>query len=368
MKKNKQQINQYDSVHDANKHKFFIADFLDSVAVKSDCHSMEHPFFSLATKADVRVVKYERNGVKISLFPHMVFGLPTIFDKDILLYCSSVIMAEFNKNKDKPPPKTISFTAHDLLTATRRHTNDMGYKMLKNAFARLTGCLIETNIETNKTKQFGMFHILESCAGIEKIDTEERLIKLRVTVSDWFYNALLGKEVLTVNPDYFNLRKPLERRLYELGRKHCGKQPGWSVKLTTLHEKCGARSPLKNFRFTLREIIKDDLKRNHFPDYSMNLDKLDIVTFMPKKPYEILPTEIAKAAEIDIEELNGRITTKTFLKAMDLLKGTGWSFEDIYDQFVAFVKKEGKMPDYPCGALIGFIEKKLAKRVKKKAA
>jgi hypothetical protein len=356
-------MNQIDKTEEPTQSKdYFITDILDSVAVKDDRHTMEHPFFSLSTKPDKDIVRYERNGVKITLLPHPELGLPTIFDKDILLYCGSLIIAELNKNKGKMPPKTICFSAHDLLIATKRHTNDVGYKMLKNAFARLTGAMIETNIETNKRKQFGMFHILDSCIGIEKLHDKRRMVKLQVSVSDWFYNALLGKEVLTINPDYFNLRKPLERRLYELARKHCGKQPGWSVKLSTLHEKCGAKSPLKNFRFTLRGIIKDDLERNHFPDYAMNLDKLDIVTFMPKKPYEILPPEIAKAVEIDIEELNGRITTKTFLRAMDLLKDTGWSFEDMYDQFVAFVKKQGKMPDYPCGALIGFIEKRLAKK------
>jgi hypothetical protein len=31
---------------------FFIADIFDSIPVKSDRHSMEHPFFALSTKKD----------------------------------------------------------------------------------------------------------------------------------------------------------------------------------------------------------------------------------------------------------------------------------------------------------------------------
>jgi hypothetical protein len=41
-----------------------------------------------------------------------------------------------------------------------------------------------------------------------------------------------GKEVLTLHRDYFRLRKPLERRMYELARKHCGQQATWSICLT----------------------------------------------------------------------------------------------------------------------------------------
>ncbi len=36
--------------------------------------------------------------------------------------------------------------------------------------------------------------------------------------------AIKAHEVLTLPPDYFRLRKPTERRIYEIARKHCGKQ------------------------------------------------------------------------------------------------------------------------------------------------
>ena len=48
---------------------FFIADIFDSLPVKLDRHTMEHPFFALSTNKDVRTVRYERDGVKIILSP-----------------------------------------------------------------------------------------------------------------------------------------------------------------------------------------------------------------------------------------------------------------------------------------------------------
>lgn len=41
----------------------------------------------------------------------------------------------------------------------------------------------------------------------------------KITLSDWLYNAVEGFEVLTLHRDYFRLRKPMERRIYELARK-----------------------------------------------------------------------------------------------------------------------------------------------------
>ena len=101
------------------------------------------------------------------------------------------------------------------------------------------------------------------------------MVKLEATMSDWFYNSLLGKEVLTINRKYFKLRKPLERRLYELARKHCGTQGEFKIGLEKLHKKTGSTSPLKKFRYYLRKIIKT----NHLPDYQLFLADNDVVHF-----------------------------------------------------------------------------------------
>ena len=69
---------------------FFIADIFDALPVKSDRHTMEHPFFALSIKKDIRSVEYEKDGVKIVLSPSAKYGLPTMMDKDILLYVGSL--------------------------------------------------------------------------------------------------------------------------------------------------------------------------------------------------------------------------------------------------------------------------------------
>jgi plasmid replication initiation protein len=99
------------------------------------------------------------------------------------------------------------------------------------------------------------------------------MVQVTVTLSDWLYRAVLSKSVLTLSRDYFRLRKPLERRIYELARKHCGRQPDWRVSVAVLHEKSGSASPLRVFRQMLREMIAAD----HLPDYHLAEDPGDIL-------------------------------------------------------------------------------------------
>jgi len=101
------------------------------------------------------------------------------------------------------------------------------------------------------------------------------MIAVEVTLSRWLYNAVQSFEVLTIHPDYFRLRKPLARRLYELARKHCGHQTQWTISLALLQEKAGSKSSLREFRRAVRAIQNDDC----LPEYRFVLKDDDQVIF-----------------------------------------------------------------------------------------
>jgi plasmid replication initiation protein len=126
------------------------------------------------------------------------------------------------------------------------------------------------------------------------------MISVMVTLSDWLFRAVLAKSVLTLNRDYFRLRKPLERRVYELARKHCGRQAEWRVSVGILHKKAGSAAPLRVFRAALRRMIED----GHLPDYTMAEDVGDMIRFTrqtvvedPATPRFDTPTLAAGALE-----------------------------------------------------------------------
>jgi hypothetical protein len=103
--------------------------------------------------------------------------------------------------------------------------------------------------------------------------------EVEIRLSDWVYNAILSREVLTLHRDYFRLRKPLERRMYELARKHCGRRPEWRISLAVLQKKCGSASTSKEFKRLVQKIIREDELHSHMPDYAVRLEGEDTVVF-----------------------------------------------------------------------------------------
>lgn len=239
---------------------FFVCDIFDA-APKDDLGSMEHPIFSLSTRPDRRVLRYAHNGTEVEVTPS-VKGRATIHDKDVLIYCISQLMAAMNAGR--AISRTLHLKAHDLLVATNRDTSGDAYARLREAFERLAGTRITTNLETGGLETTRGFGLLESWEIVRK-SRGGRMISVTVTLSEWLFRAVLSKSVLTLSRDYFRLRKPLERRVYELARKHCGRQAEWKIGVPTLHKKAGSAAPVRVFRAAMRRMIAD----NHLPGYAL---------------------------------------------------------------------------------------------------
>jgi plasmid replication initiation protein len=253
---------------------FFVCDIFDA-APKGDMASMAHPIFSLSTKPDHRIRRYESGTSYVEVKPSAE-GLATIHDRDVLIYCISQIMAALNRNE--VISQTVRLKAYDLLKATNRVTDGRGYEGLKAALARLQGTQIETNIVTGGTEQLDIFSIIDR-ARIVRQTRDGRMQEVEIRLSDWVYNAILSREVLTLHRDYFRLRKPLERRMYELARKHCGRKDEWRISLATLQKKCGSNSTVREFKRLVQNVVREDELHSHMPDYAVRLEGNDTVVF-----------------------------------------------------------------------------------------
>ena len=246
----------------------FVCDVLDAIP-KDDLASMEHPVFSLATKPDRRILNYAHGSVSIQITPS-VKGLATIFDKDLLIYCVSQLMAK--KNKGEPLSQTLQLQARELLVWTNRETSGDGYRRLLEAFERLRGTTIVTNIRADGAEVTNGFGLIDSFRIVRE-SASGRMTELQVRISDWMFKIVQGSEVLTLSRDYFRLRRPIERRIYEIARKHCGEQDAWKISLDLLQKKTGASSHGRAFKAMVRELVEHD----HLPDYSVSLDGDSVV-------------------------------------------------------------------------------------------
>ena len=249
----------------------FVCDILDA-APKGDMGSMEHPLFSLSTKPDMKVREYKNGNSWLTIQPS-ASGLATVHDRDVLIYCISQCMAALNSGTKVS--RKLSLNAYDLLRASNRQDSGAGNDLLKGALRRLAGTRVETNIHQGGEVHTSNFGLINGFDIISKTDNG-RIQQLQVTLSDWVFDAIENNHVLTLNRGYFQLRKPIERRLYELARKHCGHQPKWEINLSKLKVKAGSASTDKEFKRMLSKVIKDNIAHSHMPDYSFELieDKL----------------------------------------------------------------------------------------------
>jgi plasmid replication initiation protein len=181
------------------------------------------------------------------------------------------------KNNNENISNKVRFTAYDYLVSTNKAINGKSYIQLKDGLERLSGTRIETDIKTNGKEVLSEFGLIDRW-HIVKEGKDGRMIAVEVVLSECFYNSILGNAVLSIDKDYFSLRKPTERRVYELARKHCGNQSVWKISLDKLKDKIGSNSPLNKLRFNLNKISKT----NHLPEYNLSIDD-DVVVFTRKE-------------------------------------------------------------------------------------
>lgn len=324
---------------------FFILDIADAVP-KDDTASMEHPLFSLATKPDMRHLSYgnSKDNTFLEIIPSAA-GLPTIFDKDILIFCISQLM--HLKNQGQPIGKRLRFSARELSIATNRPIGGNHYKRLEQAFIRLRGATFKTNIKSGAHIETRIFGMIDE-GGFVMRAKDWKLDYCEVVLSDWLMAAIESANVVTISEEYFRLRRPLERRLYEIARKHCGAKERWQIRLENLQAKTGSNAPLYRFRFNLREIIEED----HTPDYRFELDDSDMVTIRKRNPKREFRAGIVLPASVEDQ-------------ARKIAIAKGRDYHAAREEWLAYASAQtakGNPPKNAGGAFVSWLKKKPALR------
>lgn len=253
---------------------FFIADEIDIVNFRDELASMEHPFFALKG-GDMRVREYVNGNVSVTISPNVKNGMATIFDKDVWIYAISKLCQAMYK--EQPISRTVRFTAYDFFVTTNRDTGGRNYKLLEKALDRLAGTRITTNIQhcVDKREAIG-FGLIDSWHVVEEQKGKLEVGMVEVTLPDWLYEAITKTKVLKISPDYFRIRKAIDRRLYEIARKHCGSQHQFQISLEKLYLKTGSTAIKDKFKYNIKQLAKI----NDLPDYEISYEaEKDYVIF-----------------------------------------------------------------------------------------
>ena len=282
---------------------FFICDVADAVLKDID-QEMEHPFYSLSKKPDLTIRRYEHNGNWIEIRPD-IGGAATIYDKDILIFAISQLIAK--QNRGEPISRTVRINSKDLLIFTNRGTSGRDYMALQDSLDRLQGTKIRTNIQTGDEEEWRAFGLIDEAGIRRKNGIDGRLLWCDITLSNWIFQAVEKTSVLTLHPEYFRLRKPIERRVYELGRKHCGRKEDFKISLELIHKKSGSKGTKKRFKQALKGIAE----RNNLPDYVIELDEgTNEVTFINRKKWWVnkkRPEQLALIKNPDVTYEKARV-------------------------------------------------------------
>ena len=228
-------------------------------------------FFRSRTKPETRPLKYNHGDNSLEIIPS-VLGLPTVFDKDVLIYCISKLIDMQNNGQSIGP--CIRLTTHDLLVQTNRPTNNLGYERLAPALDRLKGVTIKTNIKTGDsitTRGFGL--ISEYEYNRKGSMFADRLRYLEIELSPWLFRAIEACEVLPISRGYFRLRGRLTAGFTSLRASIADSRASGACRSRCCRRNRGRIRRRRNSRF----ICAISTASNHLPDYTMTIEGEQVV-------------------------------------------------------------------------------------------
>ena len=194
-------------------------------------------------------------------------GLATMNDKDLWIYVITKLMELHNEGETVA--RTVRFVAYDYLKTIKGNTSGKVYKDFLQSLRRLSGTRIITNISINGVREKRNFGLIESYRIIEKSEEVEDMVSVEVTLPDWLFVSIKKNQVKTLSHEYFSISKPIHKRIYEIGLKHCGEQQSFKISVQKLFEKSGTVGDIRNFRRDLKELAELD----NLPDYFFRYDE-----------------------------------------------------------------------------------------------
>lgn len=247
--------------------------YIADMPLRDQREMMERPFFSLAKSKRVKPIDYTspdgKAWVHVSANPD--YGMATIWDADILIYCASVL-ADMARRGLNDIPRKLHLMPYDLLRAIHRPTTGRAYELLGQSLDRLVSTTIKTNIRAENRRE-ATFSWLDGWTQLVDERTE-RSRGMTIELSNWFYEGVLMQGgVLSIDRAYFDLTGGRERWLYKVARKHAGGagEGGFAISMPTLFEKSGAEGAYRRFKFEIAKIAE----RDPLPGYTVQLEQPD---------------------------------------------------------------------------------------------
>ncbi len=154
------------------------------------------------------------------------FGLPTLFDQNILIYCTSVAMAEIRRGR--PVPEVGRMSAGELLRFTNRRVGGPQHAAVEDGIHLLTTPTLKTNLRGEETTYNRLFGVVDEASMVRRHnrrDCPSALLGCETVLSAWIHEALEARRVLTPERQWFVIE----------GFQICGRGLDWAFARTDRH-------------------------------------------------------------------------------------------------------------------------------------
>lgn len=276
---------------------------VDEFGFRDQRELMERPFFALSTSRSKPINYLSPDGkVSVHVSGNSTYGLATIWDADILIYLTSTL-SEMRRSGRNDIPRRINISGYDLLRALGRPTGGKNYQLLTDALNRLVSTTIKTNVRDVKRRE-STFSWLDSWSHVVREDEiADHNIGITIELSNWFYEGVSERSVLSIDPRYFAIRGGIDRWLYRVARKHAGGhgEQGFSMRFKTLYEKSGVQDRYTKFKQRLIKIVD----KNELPGISLEIEG-PIKTPNPKLLMKIRQDEAGPEETVSRAKQKGR--------------------------------------------------------------
>lgn len=260
--------------------------------VKDEISLMDISPFNLSKNKRTDPIKYDLGHAKVTISGNTEYGIATVHDYDIVLHMVSYLAEEWNKRKRKYkdpktllnnlPPTKYRPQVYDILKFCQKGDGGDQYEKILKAIQRLatTFVMIEStpsskkrpNLEwDNKRHVFiekGFSYINDFT--ITRKSKTGKVTEIEIEIPNWIYEGIVKIEkdnppsILTLDNDYFRIKKGLEKFLYRFARHTAGKDKSiWP--LPTLHENSGMKTNYRMFKAMIKKILAEqDNKILHY--------------------------------------------------------------------------------------------------------
>lgn len=259
---------------------FFVPSVYDA-PIKDEVNLMDIAPFALGKGKREGIIRYELKDCVITVEGGAEVGIANAYDYDIFQNMVSALAEDMRRyraadakgKRPSVPSRVYRPTAAQILKFCRREQGGKQYIELEKALDRLQATRIKiVSINDGKRRDAESFPLIGRYKVISRT-SQDKIDQVEMEIPEWVYEGVVQPEgkpsILTLNPDYYLIARPIARFIYRLARKAAGQgEAFYTVK--DLHYRSGSQLPAHKFRKAVEEIV-DDSRTDTFPDYDLTL-------------------------------------------------------------------------------------------------